>query len=67
MAFVAIVLLIGGLSATALPDSMSGPVVWEFSAKHGLREADVIGLTLLVLGSGLVWITGLIWQWRYTR
>jgi len=67
MAFVAILLLICGLFAIAVPDSMSGPVVREFGANHGLRQADVIGLILLVLGSGLVWITGLIWQWRYTR
>ena len=67
MALIALLLLSVGLLAISLPDSISGPVVWAFSADHGLRQADVIGATLLAAGSALVWITGLVWQWLSTR
>jgi len=67
MALVGLLLLLLGLLAVALPDSMSGPVVWTFSANHGLRQADVIGSALLVTGSALTWLMLLIWQWRYTH
>jgi len=67
MSLIALSFLLLGLMAIALPDSLSGPVVWEGSADHGLRQADMIGLALMALGSGLIWITGLIWQWRHPR
>jgi hypothetical protein len=67
MALVALTLLILGLLAIAMPDLVSGSVVFAISADHGLRQADVVGLALLFIGSGLIWITGLIWQWQHTR
>ena len=67
LALVALLLLLAGLCAIALPDSISGALVWVFSAEHGLRQADVIGAALLTAGSALIWITSLAWQWLYTR
>jgi uncharacterized membrane protein YhaH (DUF805 family) len=66
MALVALLLLLAGLLAIALPDSISGTIVWAFGADHGLRQADVIGAALLAAGSALIWITGLVWQWLHT-
>jgi len=67
MALAGLSLLLLGLLVVALPDSMSGPVVWTFSANHGLRQADVIGSALLATGSVLTWLMLLVWQWRYTH
>jgi hypothetical protein len=67
MALAGLLLLLLGLLVVALPDSVSGPVVWTFSADHGLRQADVIGSAMLATGSALTWLMLLIWQWRYTR
>lgn len=67
MALVALLLLLTGLWTVALPDSISGAIIWAVSAEHGLHQADVIGAALLTAGSALIWITGLAWQWLYTR
>ena len=66
MALIALLLLFAGLGAAALPDSISGTVVWVLNADHGLRQADVIGAALITAGSALIWIMGLVWQWRCT-
>ena len=67
MGLLSLSFLISGLVLVAIPDSMSGDVVLTFTANHGLREADLIGLALLVAGIGLTWLTGWVWQWRQTR
>jgi len=59
--------LLVGLATIALPDSMSGPVMWIFDARHGLRMADVIGMLMLASGSAMIWIVSLIRQWRCTH
>ena len=66
MALIALLQLFAGLGIVALPDSISGTVVWALNADHGLRQADVIGAALIIVGSALIWITGLVWQWRRT-
>ncbi len=67
MALLSLSFLIGGLVLVAIPDSISGHVAWTFTANHGLRQADVLGLALLAVGIGLTWLTGWVWQWRQTR
>jgi hypothetical protein len=67
MALAGLSLLLLGLLAVALPDSMSGPVMWTLSANHGFRKADLIGEALLATGSALTWLMLLVWQWRYTH
>ena len=67
MSLAALLLLVLGLCAVAIPDSLSGPVVWVMDSEHGLRQADVIGALLLLSGSSLIWLTGFIWQWRHTH
>jgi hypothetical protein len=51
----------------ALPDSISGQVMWELDAHHGARLADVVGVLMLASGSALIWIVSLIHQWQYTH
>ncbi len=67
MALAGLLLLFLGMLVVALPDPVSGPVVWTFSADHGLRQADVVGSALLATGSALTWLMLLIWQWRCTH
>jgi hypothetical protein len=67
MALAGLLLLLLGLLAVALPDSMSGPVLWTLSADHGFRKADLIGSVLLAAGSAWTWLMLLVWQWRYTQ
>ncbi len=67
----ALSLLLLGLLAIALPNSASGPVIWTWVADYGFRDglrlADAVGLIMLGVGSVLIWIMGLIRQWRYTH
>lgn len=63
----AFALLLAGLLVIALPSRESGPVLWAMSASYALRRFDVIGAGLMLLGSGLTWIAGAIWQWQQTR
>lgn len=67
LAFLALSLLLLGLATIALPDSMSGPVMWMFDVRHGLRMADMIGMLMLASGSAMIWIISLIRQWRCTH
>lgn len=67
LVLVALSSLLLGLATIALPDSISGPVMWMFDAGHGLRMADVIGALMLAGGSALIWIISLIRQWRCTH
>jgi hypothetical protein len=67
MALAALLLLLLGLLVVALPDSISGPVVWTLNADHGLRVADVVGVPMMMTGSALTWIISLIWQWQQTH
>ncbi len=67
IALLALVLLTTGLVALALPDSVSGPVVWSLDAQNSLHQAKAIGLAMMAAGSGLVWLLTLIWQWRRPR
>jgi len=67
LALLALMLVLLGLAAIALPNALSGPVVWSFDKSHGLRLADVIGMALAAAGSVLTWIISLIWQWRCAR
>ncbi len=62
-------LLLGGLVAIALPDAISGPIVWMYAAQPalGLHLADVVGFAMLAMGSTLIWIISLIRQWQYTH
>jgi len=63
-ALAGLTLLLLGLLVIALPDSASGQVVWELSANHGFRSADVMGSMLLGAGSLLTWLMFLVWQWQ---
>jgi hypothetical protein len=67
LALAALSLLLLGLATIALPDSMSGQVMWELDSNHGARLADVVGVLMLASGSVLIWIVSLIHQWQYTH
>lgn len=67
LALAAFSLLLVGLAAVTLPDSISGPVVWELDGRHGAHLVDVAGALMLASGSALIWIISLIQQWQYTH
>jgi|GEM_PF-5988807 len=67
LALAALSLLLVGLATVTLPDSISGPVVWELNSHHGARLADMAGAFMLATGSALIWIISLIRQWQYTH
>ncbi len=66
VALAALLLLLLGLMAIALPDTISGPVIWSLLG-YGIHLADGIGLTMLASGSGMIWIVSLIRQWQFTH
>ncbi len=54
--------LLAGLLALAAPDSYEGQVLYTFSEAHSVRLLDIVGVALLVVGSGIAWGAGLVWR-----
>jgi hypothetical protein len=63
----ALLTILVGFLALALPDSYEGPVLYSFDAAHSVRTLDGVGLALLAVGGTLAWGAGLLWQWRMGR
>ncbi len=66
MGLLALLLLFSGLGAIALPDGLSGPVLWVCTG-YPVHQADVAGLAMLAAGSVLSWTISLVRQWQYTH
>ncbi len=62
MAALAVLLMLGGLSALIVPDDYEGPVLHTFDEAHAVRALDVLGVALLMLGSVVSWGAGAMWQ-----
>ncbi|HHS97445.1 MAG TPA: hypothetical protein ENK08_06040 [Chloroflexi bacterium] len=62
----ALLLLIGGLIALALPDPYEGQIVYEMDPAHSVRTVDVGGLGLVLIGGAAAWGAGWLWQRRVT-
>lgn len=64
LAALAVLLLIAGLLALILPEEYEGREIYRLDEMHAIRELDLLGGLLLVVGSILAWAAGLIWQRR---
>jgi len=64
LAALAVLLLLGGLSALILPDSYEGPVLYHLDERHTIRALDILGMVLLALGCAVAWSAGALWQRR---
>jgi len=64
LAALAVLLLLGGLSALILPDLYEGPALYRFDEQHTVRALDVLGFVLLALGCAVAWSAGALWQRR---
>jgi len=64
LAALAVLLLLGGLSALILPDPYEGPVLYHFNEQHAIRAFDGLGVLLLLVGCLVAWGAGAIWQRR---
>ena len=62
LALLAVLLLLGGLSALVLPDLYEGPVFYQFNEQHTFRALDILGSVLLLLGCAVAWSAGALWQ-----
>ncbi len=60
----ALVLLLAGLAALAVPNGYEGASLWVLGPMHEICQADAVGMVLLMMGSLLSWATALAWQWR---
>ncbi|HID88563.1 MAG TPA: hypothetical protein EYH27_03670 [Anaerolineales bacterium] len=60
----AILLLLAGLVALALPDPYEGRVLYEVDPAHSVRTVDVGGLGLVLVGGVTAWGAGWLWQRR---
>jgi hypothetical protein len=60
----ALLLLLAGLAALAVPSGYEGTSLWILDPMHEIRQADAVGMVLLMMGSLLSWATALAWQWR---
>jgi hypothetical protein len=64
LATLAMLLLLGGLSALIMPDPQEGPVLYYFDEQHSIRALDVLGMVLLTVGCAVAWSAGALWQRR---
>ena len=64
LAALAVLLLLGGLSALILPDPYEGPVLYHFDEQHSIRAFDGLGVLLLLVGCLVAWGAGALWQRR---
>jgi drug/metabolite transporter (DMT)-like permease len=64
LAALGVLLLIAGLLILVLPDAYEGPEFFRFNDLHTIRALDFLGLVLLILGCGLSWSAGILWQRR---
>jgi drug/metabolite transporter (DMT)-like permease len=64
LALLAVLLLVGGLSALTVPSLHEGPVLYRFDEQHAVRALDILGFLLLVLGCAVAWGAGALWQRR---
>ena len=64
LAALAVLLLLGGLSALILPDPYEGPVLYHFDEQHSIRAFDGLGVLLLLVGCFVAWGAGALWQRR---
>jgi drug/metabolite transporter (DMT)-like permease len=62
LAVLAVLLLLGGLSALLLPDTYEGPEFYRFDQQHSIRALDALGIILLALGCAVAWSAGGLWQ-----
>lgn len=62
LAALAVILLLGGLLALVLPEDYEGQEVYRLDRRHTLRMLDVWGGLLLVSGSSVAWLAGVLWQ-----
>jgi len=64
LAVLALVLLLVGLIALALPDPYEGQILVEMDPAHSLRSADIAGLGLVLVGGVSAWGAGWLWRRR---
>jgi drug/metabolite transporter (DMT)-like permease len=64
LALLAVLLLLAGLVILILPDPYEGPEFHRFDAQHAVRALDALGGILLILGCGVAWSAGFLWQRR---
>ncbi len=62
LAGLAILLLLGGLGTLVLPDDYESQVIYRLDDMHAISSLDLLGGSLLALGSVLSWSAGLAWQ-----
>jgi len=63
----AFLIVLLGLLVLALPDPYEGGILYALDATHSVRTLDGVGLALVILGGGMAWGAGLLWQRRMAR
>ncbi len=62
LATVGSLVLLAGLVVLALPGPYEGATLYAMDISHAIQTMDVVGLGLVLLGSGLSLIAGASWQ-----
>jgi len=64
LSVLALLFLLAGLFALALPDPYEGAVLYRLDSAHSVRMADLMGLGLVAIGGTSAWGAGWLWQRR---
>jgi len=60
--------ILGGLLILALPASYEGSALYTLNPSHAFSLLDLVGLGILLLGGGMAWGAGMLWQrWMNNR
>ena len=64
LAALAVLLLLAGLLLLIPPAPYEGPEFIRFDEQHAMRALDTLAMFLLILGCGISWSAGFLWQRR---
>jgi hypothetical protein len=62
IAVLALIITLLGLLILALPEMMEATEILPSDRFYDFRVADLLGATLVLVGTGMTWATVLVWQ-----
>lgn len=62
LATLGLLFTLGGLLVLALPGPYEGAPLYALDPSHSIGLMDLVGLGLVIIGTGMAWWSGIMWQ-----